>query len=559
MTWKKEIAGRLVESVGGIGILDLFPTALKKYLLGNEVDAASDPYLIAETYIDVGGFKIFEDKSFRDKLVGGLSADELEELGKALGISSEGGADIRKCMVNQTWNWSSTYSKEFCAYFNAGDVCNEAVECIQKENQPEAVISEILSSYEQFYELHTYQSQIRDDVLARLTLKNEQKVLIQLPTGAGKTRVGVHTAIRYVLRQKSRRHILWLAYQPLLLKQALETFEEIWPILGVGPISVGQYYGGINTLHLDADTSITFANVSVLLNNYDNKLRDMLRKKLCLIIFDEAHQAVADNAKALVTSLMSDDSVKLIGLTATPGRGADDFHETSRLVQLFNSNRVEIAPPISKSFIGSASEISRTMQERGSAIRWLQEIGVLAQLEHHLLKVEQKEKLESDSENDAYSTSILKAIANDAKRNRVIINKLVELNQAQQKVLVFACSVEHAKNLVTILKLKGVNSGLVIGDNTQSRAGVLEKFNKTDNLNILVNYEVLTTGFDAPILNALLVARPTSSVVTYSQMLGRALRGPLNGGHSKNQIYNIQSPYYGDEIDAYHHFSDYWN
>lgn len=558
MSWKEKIAERLVESVGCIGTLDLFPEALKQYLLLNETDAASDPYLIAETYIDVGGFKIFEDKSFRAKLISSLADNSIIQLGEALSISSSDPHVIRARLVEQAWNWNSSYAETFCSYFGAHDICSEAIQCIEKENQPERVLAEIFSSRDQFYELHTYQSQIRDKVLEKLSLKNEQKVLIQLPTGAGKTRVGVHTAIRYILNEKSKKHILWLAYQPLLLKQALETFEEIWPVLGVGPISVGQYYGGINTLYLDADASITFANISVLLGNF-NSLKGMLKDKLSLIIFDEAHQAVADNARELITSLTSEDTIKLIGLTATPGRGAGDFHETNRLVQLFEANIVEIDPPVSKSFIGSAEDITQRMQERGSAIRWLQDIGVLAKLEHHLLEVEKEQDVKSTSESDAYSTTLLKAIANDAKRNKVIIDKLIQLNQLKQKVLVFACSVEHAKNLVTILKLKGVKAGLVTGDNTQTRTGILDSFNNSDKLNILINYEVLTTGFDAPIINALLVARPTSSVVTYSQMLGRALRGPLNRGHSKNQIYNIQSPYYGDEIDAYHHFSDYWN
>jgi superfamily II DNA or RNA helicase len=558
MTWKQQISAKIVESVGGIGVLDLFPTALKEYLLANECEAVTDPYLIAGVYVDVGGFKIFEDKSFRRMLIEGLDNEGLVELGNLLDVDTSKSRDIRSTIADQKWNWKATNAQKFCDFFKAGGAYNEALAHIESETKSERITSSIDSSYDQFYELHTYQSHIRDEVIQRLSLRNQQKVLIQLPTGAGKTRVGVHTAIRYLLRQDSRKHILWLAYQPLLLKQALETFEEIWPILGIGPISVGQYYGGINTLNLDAEKSITFANVSVLLNGCDDKLKNMLREKLCLIIFDEAHQAIADNAKALLTSLTTNESVKLIGLTATPGRGADDFAETSRLVQFFNGNRVEITPPVSKSFIGSANDIGKTMRERASAIRWLQSIGVLAELEHHLLKVEQTTELAADPHNDAYTATLLKAIANDAVRNELIVSKLIELNRDKKKVLVFACSVEHAKNLVTILKIKGVRAGLVTGENTETRTTVLEKFTNTEELNILVNYEVLTTGFDAPILNALLIARPTSSVVTYSQMLGRALRGPLNGGHNKNQIYNIQSPYYGNEIDAYHYFSNYW-
>ena len=47
---------------------------------------------------------------------------------------------------------------------------------------------------------------------------------------------------------------------------------------------------------------------------------------------------------------------------------------------------------------------------------------------------------------------------------------------------------------------------------------------------MLINYGVFTTGFDDPKINCIVVARPTYSVVLYSQMIGRGLRGPKNNG-----------------------------
>ena len=48
---------------------------------------------------------------------------------------------------------------------------------------------------------------------------------------------------------------------------------------------------------------------------------------------------------------------------------------------------------------------------------------------------------------------------------------------------------------------------------------------------ILANFGVLTTGFDAPAASAALIARPTKSLVLYSQMVGRVIRGPRAGRH----------------------------
>jgi len=56
---------------------------------------------------------------------------------------------------------------------------------------------------------------------------------------------------------------------------------------------------------------------------------------------------------------------------------------------------------------------------------------------------------------------------------------------------------------------------------------------------VLTNFAVLTAGFDAPQVRALYVARPTYSAGLYQQMIGRGLRGPLNGGTDTCLIVNV--------------------
>ena len=55
----------------------------------------------------------------------------------------------------------------------------------------------------------------------------------------------------------------------------------------------------------------------------------------------------------------------------------------------------------------------------------------------------------------------------------------------------------------------------------------------------VVNYGVLTAGFDAPRTSCVVIGRPTTSLVLYSQMVGRALRGPKSGGNRTCQIYTV--------------------
>lgn len=78
-------------------------------------------------------------------------------------------------------------------------------------------------------------------------------------------------------------------------------------------------------------------------------------------------------------------------------------------------------------------------------------------------------------------------------------------------------------------------------------------------MNILINYEVLTTGFDATNIECVFIARPTQSVVLYSQMIGRGLRGPQMGGKEECLLVDVKDnlKQYNANM-AFSHFNNYW-
>ena len=78
---------------------------------------------------------------------------------------------------------------------------------------------------------------------------------------------------------------------------------------------------------------------------------------------------------------------------------------------------------------------------------------------------------------------------------------------------------------------------------------------------ILVNFGVLTTGFDAPSASAVVIARPTQSLVLFSQMVGRAIRGPRAGGTETCEIVTVVDPSlpgFGDVAAAFLNWEDVW-
>ena len=77
----------------------------------------------------------------------------------------------------------------------------------------------------------------------------------------------------------------------------------------------------------------------------------------------------------------------------------------------------------------------------------------------------------------------------------------------------------------------------------------------------LVNFGVLTTGFDAPKSNVAIIGRPTQSVTLYSQMIGRVMRGKKAGGNNECKIITVKDPIYGfrDMSESFKYWEELWD
>ena len=160
-----------------------------------------------------------------------------------------------------------------------------------------------------------------------------------------------------------------------------------------------------------------------------------------------------------------------------------------------------------------------------------------------------------------YTVDQLKILARNKDRNLAIMKQLRQLHIDKKPTIVFACSVDHAKMLSAMLTLEEIPNSLVLGEmDSMDRKRAIEAFKKKDSgVDIIINYEVLTTGFDSKNIKCVFITRPTKSIVLYSQMLGRGLRGPLMGGNEECTLIdrddNLQA--FNNET-AFSHFNDYW-
>lgn len=434
------------------------------------------------------------------------------------------------------------------------------------KNEKELPVESVERLGYKFYELYDYQYMIKQQAINDLSNKDKDlyKILIHMPTGTGKTKTTMHIISHYLnFITKGQGIVVWIAHSDELLMQAYETFKNVWSHLSLFDINV--YKGWVefpNTL----EDGILFTSIQALQKKYGKPVFEEISNKASLIVFDEVHKSGAEITKKCVDSLMKKNNEygkKFIGLTATPGRTT----EVSKANALFSEEFDHIIGIDVDKINAISLSANEARNYRGSKdpIRYFQERGYLSNIEKQMLEfeidpkvlIQLKKELQNDNEN--YSDNLVKKISLSKARNDKIIEELVKLNKEQIPTIVFACSLQHAKLLSAFLKMLNIENSLVYGDMASTdRKRAIDDFKK-GKVNIIINFEILTTGFDSTNIKCVFITRPTKSVILYSQMIGRGLRGPKMGGNENCLLIDVQENLYSyNENAAFKHFNGYW-
>ena len=150
------------------------------------------------------------------------------------------------------------------------------------------------------------------------------------------------------------------------------------------------------------------------------------------------------------------------------------------------------------------------------------------------------------SNSSEYSPADMNHLLNKKPRvTQSIIEQVIELShKRRQGIMVFAATVEHAKEVVSYLPSK--LSTLITGATDNAERDKLIKTFKRKEIKYLVNVSVLSTGFDAPHVDMIAILRPTQSISLYQQIIGRGLR------LSENKKDCLVIDYTGNDFDLYH-------
>jgi superfamily II DNA or RNA helicase len=386
--------------------------------------------------------------------------------------------------------------------------------------------------------LHDYQEEVIEGLDSLLKSgSGRRRAVVSLPTGAGKTRVAVQAAVDLVLKPvEGTRSVLWVAQTDELCEQAVQAFRQVWLSFGTegSDLRIVRFWRGNPTPAAPEkhQPTVVVATIQTLGSRMVNERLEWLNKP-GLVVLDECHHAITPSYTGLLRWLNADhwpgtaprDEPPIIGLSATPFRANEE--ESERLAKRFGKHllpqnqerlyeqlteRKVLAEPIHETLPSSATppqELLDLLELEGDAIA---------------------------SENQLEELN--RWLAGDKDRNRILIEAIQ--SSTEQRILFFANSVAHANEMAVRLNLCGISAAPISGDTASSaRRHFLKQFQEGE-IRVLCNHSVLTTGFDAPKTDMVLVSRIVRSQALCMQMVGRGLRGTANGGTEKCRIVTVR-------------------
>ena len=322
--------------------------------------------------------------------------------------------------------------------------------------------------------LFDYQEDMKERIEKALRL--HRSVMAQMPTGTGKTYLLTAVIDSFVSNNPMEK--VWIvAHRRELVSQIDETVRKF------------HSYFASNTSSLLS--SVKAMSIQWLMRHYDE-----IEEEPGMIVIDEAHHALAKTYKEMWERF---PKAKFLGLTATPcrlnGKGFTDLFDV--LVQSWS-----VPEFISKGRLATYDFVS------------IKSDGVTQRL------IDSLQKRGADGD---YQNKEMDMLLNKKPSIERLYQSLEEFGK-DRKGIVYAINISHAQKITKLYQEHGVKA-IAIDSKTPAveRQQDIEAFKKGD-IQVLVNVDIFSEGFDCPDVEFVQLARPTLSLAKYLQMVGRGLR-----------------------------------
>ena len=322
-------------------------------------------------------------------------------------------------------------------------------------------------------ELFDYQEDMKARIEKALCL--HRSVMAQMPTGTGKTYL-LTAVIDSFVRANPKAKVWIVAHRRELVSQIDETVRKFH-----------SYSSATSSLL----SSVKAMSIQWLMRHYDE-----IEEEPGMIVIDEAHHALAKTYKEMWERF---PKAKFLGLTATPcrlnGKGFIDLFDV--LVQSW-----DVPEFISKGRLATYDFVS------------IKSDGVTQRL------IDSLQKRGADGD---YQNKEMDMLLNKKPSIERLYRSLEEFGK-DRKGIVYAINISHAQKITKLYQEHGVKA-IAIDSKTPAteREQDIEAFKKGD-IQVLVNVDIFSEGFDCPDVEFVQLARPTLSLAKYLQMVGRGLR-----------------------------------
>lgn len=322
--------------------------------------------------------------------------------------------------------------------------------------------------------------------------------VLAMPTGTGKSIV-IARLLQSVYSAYPNQKVLILTHVKELIEQNYEKLMMCWPFAPAGIYSAGLNQKTYNR-------AITFAGIQSVAKKWN------LFGRVDLIIVDEAHLVSPTEAtmyQTFINALLKvNPNLKVIGLTATPWR-LGHGHITDPTIKRNGDEIPSLFTDVCFDITGL--EAFNRLIEEGFVCPLVPK-ATAAVLNVDGVHMRGGEFIEKE----------LQAAVDVEETTMAALKEAMELGHDRRKWLVFASGTEHADHIKDMLDHLGIPAGC-IHSKRGGREQTIEDF-KRGKLRAVVNNNILTTGFDDPEIDMIVVLRPTASSVLWVQMLGRGTR-----------------------------------
>lgn len=334
--------------------------------------------------------------------------------------------------------------------------------------------------------LYPYQEEAVKSILQDLALTNDA-LLCVLPTGTGKSHV-IAALIQYVLKDKTYCRVLMLTHRQEIINQNKNKLQEYAPNL-----PIGIYSAALKEKELTK--RVTFASITSIYK------KAYQLGRIDYIIIDEAHLVPLIKSgcyRSFIEECQKINKlVRIIGFTATPYRldgglllEGNERIFTKITYELSIKKAIDdkyLSPVTTKS---SSNELSITTDKITGSDFNLHEI-----------------------EKSFFS-----------KAPALVVKDIIERASICNSILIFTATIAQGFEVYLELVSLGQLSSILTGKTkVKERNKTIQDFKNT-NIKFLINCAVLTTGFDAPNIDCIVLLRPTISTALYVQMVGRGMR-----------------------------------